>query len=486
MEHKWNQWNWQFILLFLLIAWTLLYQLDLQPMYLWDESRQANNALEMFESGNFAYPTYNGEPDFWNTKPHLLIAIQAVFFKILGPGLLALRLPSALAGIATVWLLFVFLKKYFSTQTGFLFVFIILTCGGFNTYHITRTGDYDALLLLFFALCITTFYKVIFIDNRKQKIAAFFIYLSLAILTKSLAAILWIPGFVMVYFVFYKERKTTILELIKYAWIPFIVVFGYYGYREWITPGYLQAVWDNEIAVRYFAPNEGHVSEWYYYLDVIVSQYFQWFWIGIPFVLLGMVFLPFQNKNKWFYFASFTLVFGILLSISKTRINWYLAPGVICLAMILAMGIGEILDKSMSIKRGKIFSIIVYTSIIFAGVVNWDKNWNTMEQWIDVDPQVVFKNTERTGKIKYTGIWLLGTYNPFELYYSKVLKKKNIQLRMTNTYKFGLGDTVIISHFDHIDSINLRQKTTQIHAPDKEFPVWVFRVDSLFGSNYRN
>src|SRR5690348_12772200 len=77
-----------------LSALMLLFGYDADPLAAWDESRNANNAIEMVTSGNWLVLHYGGLPDHWNTKPPLLIWLIAGLMKAGAPPLLALRLPS--------------------------------------------------------------------------------------------------------------------------------------------------------------------------------------------------------------------------------------------------------------------------------------------------------------------------------------------------------------------------------------------------------
>ncbi len=40
---------------------------------IWDEGRNATNALEMLKTGNPIVTYFNGQPDMWNVKPPLHI-----------------------------------------------------------------------------------------------------------------------------------------------------------------------------------------------------------------------------------------------------------------------------------------------------------------------------------------------------------------------------------------------------------------------------
>ena len=67
----------------LLALWAgvLVERYDAVPLQLWDESRNANNALELALSARglsgWRAPTFGGAPDHWNTKPPLLIWLMA-------------------------------------------------------------------------------------------------------------------------------------------------------------------------------------------------------------------------------------------------------------------------------------------------------------------------------------------------------------------------------------------------------------------------
>src|SRR5690606_35013342 len=88
-----------FIILLVIVYFPIFGHLDTFPVKWWDEARNATNAYEMYRTGNWIVATYDYTPDMWNTKPPLLIWIQVFFFKMLGPTVLAIRLPSAFAAL---------------------------------------------------------------------------------------------------------------------------------------------------------------------------------------------------------------------------------------------------------------------------------------------------------------------------------------------------------------------------------------------------
>jgi hypothetical protein len=72
--------------------------------------------------------------------------------------------------------------------------------------------------------------------------------------------------------------------------IPVTVCFVYYYSRELVNPGYLKAVFENELGGRYLNVIEEHkASFWYYYLNFIDFQLYPiWYLLLIPGFLIGM------------------------------------------------------------------------------------------------------------------------------------------------------------------------------------------------------
>ncbi len=98
-------------LLVLLAGLVLLLRNSTLPIQLWDESRNANNALEMSRNGHVIVTYFNGAPDHWNTKPPLLIWCMALLLRLGLPPLVAVRLPSIMAATATVLAVWTFWPK---------------------------------------------------------------------------------------------------------------------------------------------------------------------------------------------------------------------------------------------------------------------------------------------------------------------------------------------------------------------------------------
>ena len=126
-----------------LSAWVLLVGLGTLPIWVWDESRLANSAIEMAHSGLSLVPTYGGRPDHWSTKPPLAIWLMSMSIRAMGPSELAVRLPSALAGIATTMAVVAWTWHRLRRVAPAVAVALVLFSGsGYVDSHAARSGDY--------------------------------------------------------------------------------------------------------------------------------------------------------------------------------------------------------------------------------------------------------------------------------------------------------------------------------------------------------
>ncbi|WP_171971882.1 glycosyltransferase family 39 protein [Mangrovimonas sp. DI 80] len=316
------------MVLVLLIAIPLFWHLGKLPIILCDEARLAINAYEMVKDNNFIIPHYLGQPEMWNTKPPLLISIQSFFMKLLGANEFAFRLPSALAAFSTCVVLLTFFMKYFKDfWLGFIVILVLITSQGYVGIHASRTGDYDALLTLFTTTSGLLFF--VFCETRKHKyLYLFFTFITLAVLTKGIAGLLFAPAFV-IYSIFQKQFVPLLKNKHTYISILLFVstIASYYLIREFYNPGYLIAVLENELTGRYLKVNEyNEGSIIFYFKNFVVYRFSSWYAL-IPFgIIVGLTI----NNKKINRISLFSLlmvaVFITVISLSQTKLPWYDLP----------------------------------------------------------------------------------------------------------------------------------------------------------------
>lgn len=305
-------------------AFLVLFKLNVQPVNQWDESRLAFNALEMWHNGFSVVTTYGEEPDHWNTKPPLMIWLQTAAMHLTGPNEWGLRLPAALATLFTAWFLYGFLRKIrVPDPWPLLAAAVFLLTPGIMRYHVARTGDYDALLILWITLGSFTYFRALE-TNRQRLLLRVFLFFALAVWTKGIAGLLYGPALLL--FALISGKLLWLLKN-RYTWygagILLLMIAFIYGWREIADPGYIQAMLHEEVTGRYSEVVAGYGGGPFYYLETFMDyrQYSYWMLFFLP-----GVFLILRNPNtRTLGLFQLLLVFTTLgiLSVSSTKFNWY-------------------------------------------------------------------------------------------------------------------------------------------------------------------
>ncbi len=314
------------------IIFLQFYKLNELPVVQRDESRLAVNAAEMYQNGNFLVTTFENNPDLYNTKPPLMIWLQVISAYIFGMNEFSLRFPAALAGfICILYCAFIVFKRSSSYYTALFAALLLAFSDGFIQLHGSLTGDYDALLSLFVLLTVYHFHNFLF-KRSDTALLRFSIFFSMAILSKSAAALLVIP-LVFSSLVFKPDIKRFLKTALAclMSVIPFLI---YCLLRENAAEGYIDAVIQNDFWGRFSSPPEGHTSEWYYYIvNLFTYRYSILIWVLPPALICGLIY----GKKTFAYFSLILCVYLLFLSIAQTRIHWYDMPLLPIISIIIAL-----------------------------------------------------------------------------------------------------------------------------------------------------
>jgi 4-amino-4-deoxy-L-arabinose transferase-like glycosyltransferase len=190
------------------------------------------------------------------------------------PPLLAVRLPTMLAALATVGTVWAVCRYALHDRAAaVLGGLLLLSSAYFTNIHIARTGDYDVPLGLFTLLYVLTFWRSIEQEGEVhiRWFAIFAAALVLAVMVKGVSGTFGLAGL----FVFSLMRGRLITLLGKfYVWLlvllALLLCLGYYGSRELYDPGYMLAVWQGELGGRFFEVNNGHAAGPLHYIDILI------------------------------------------------------------------------------------------------------------------------------------------------------------------------------------------------------------------------
>ena len=312
-----------YLTLLLIVYFVFFQRLGSNHIRPWDESMYAVNAYEMLQNHNFFVPYYKGVPDFWNLKPPLQLWVQIFFIKIFGFNEIAVRLPSAIAMAILSFVLFFLAKKILDKKFAWCVFLVFVTSSGLTDVHMSRSGDADALLTLFIFLSALSYFK--FISGHQPKaILEFFLFLTLATITKSVASLLIIPG-IIVFTIWFKKFITVIYNPWFYigSLCFLIVCLSVVFIREAANPGYLNAVYECDIQ-RLGSVRRSSDEPFQYYFNNFYEKRFLWLWLFLPgFFLMKRHTLL---KPLAIYIALVTLSYFLIISFSITKLEWYDMP----------------------------------------------------------------------------------------------------------------------------------------------------------------
>lgn len=441
------------------------------PIRIWDESRLAISAVEMVLNKQFLITTFENSPDLWSTKPPLLIWIQALCIHFFGISELSVRLPSAIAAILTCVLLYIFSFKIFKNKLiGFISALVLVTTNGYVAIHGTRTADYDALLTLFTTCFAFLFFVAIEKLTPKFILMASF-SLGLAVLTKSIAGLMLLPG-AFIYVVL--NRKFEFLKSVYFYLGSFIflsMVLGYYISRENADSGYIEAVIKNELTGRYLHTIEGHDHSFWYYLELMYkSQYSYWIYL-IPLSFIKGL----KSKNEWFQKIStfnlcIVLSYFLVISIAKTKLEWYIIPIYPFLALQIAILFNNLIEyinqKKISIVFKRLFSCFIIIFLIIPYILIVAKIYKPTDDLKIKENKFLYdiaqcKNTPH----KYKNInFFIGGYAPQYLFYKYLLESKKIKVKFKDLDNLSKGDTVWVYQENILNQIKHKFPKTDIQS----------------------
>jgi len=445
---------WKYVLLLLLVSFPVFLFLGALPIRLWDESRLAINACEMLRNGKYLVPTFDGAPDMWNTKPPLMIWFQVLSMKIFGVNEWALRFPSALAALFTCAVLMLFSVRYVKNfWLGFIWVLVLVTSSGYIDLHAVRTGDYDALLTLFLTLGSFSFF--VFVENSKPKyLYLFFISMALAVLTKSAAALMILPG-LFIYTIIQKKLLFLLKNKHLYTGLSlFLVCVGaYYYLREIHNPGYIKAVLANEFGGRFFHSIEGHnKSFWFYFSSLFGNKFIVWVFFVPAGIFFGSRNKDVKIKKLTFFSSIMALTYLLFISSAQTKLPWYAVPLYPYLALFAGISIFHIfrlLKENQKLKYKAvpyIFLTVIfitpYTLIIGKLYQQKQLTWKKEDNGINYYLRDILQGKKQRNNftILYTDIFMHGKF-----YLDPLLESgKNILLKDTVNH-LETGEVVLFS-----------------------------------------
>lgn len=341
-------------LLLLLLLSGLLFFTGLGSMGLTDrdEGRNAEAGREMYASGDFITPTFNGELRV--AKPVFVYWLMTMSYHLFGVSEFAARAPSALFGVGLIVMHYLFLTRLRGPAVGLFGALMLLL--NIEILALGRMAITDSVLIFFTTMSLYGFWLGIHERGAgRHWIWTFYAGMALATLTKGpvgfavplITALLYLAA-TRQWQVFWKRGApiagTLLFLLLAGPWYAAMFLLhgdAYSSQAKVHTVG------------RFLAPMEGHGVGWWFYFPVLLLGFYPW----SAFLPAGL-YRAYQSWREWRlmrnrahesetllgsgeeleWFAGLWIVgVFIFFSLSSTRLPHYIGPLFPACALLAAL-----------------------------------------------------------------------------------------------------------------------------------------------------
>lgn len=231
-------------------------------------------------------------------------------------------------------------------------------------------------------------------------------------------------------------------------------------------PGYLQAVWENELGGRYLGNLEGNEQPFLYYFHMLVDRRYTMWFIFVPLGLFTLSFTKDRNIRRFGVFSTVVVItYYLAISMSRTKLMWYDLPMYPFLAVIVAVPIYSIFQKLREKVEENSNVLIRVASVIFLIMIFmapyrtvWKSAYSPREEvrgWETYSISTYLKRAV-AGRYRIGGYHhLYDGYDAHILFYHRILEKQGVELTINRPEILEVGDHVIV-HQDGMRSFMVK------------------------------
>ena len=336
---------------------------------LWDrdEPRFSRATVEMVESGNYLFPTFNGQlrPD----KPILIYWLMSIPVRLFGPSELACRMvaPAAtlVAALLTMWI-----TRRMAGQKAALTAGLVLMLSPLMVVSGTAATT-DALLLACITGAICSFLLSWLNGFRVWHSLLMLAALSGALLTKGPVG-LAVPLLVITAMLVF-VRGGALRPLPYIGWLLFAIIGATLLFLSWGLPAnaatngeFLRLGIGKHVVGRSLTAMESHggksIAFYFYYLPVLILTFFPWI------LYLPRLFAPAPVSHRRLLLCWAIPVIA-LMSLVATKLPHYILPAWPALAAATALGIQQSCrnrntgNRTLAARAGLALFLIVGTTL---------------------------------------------------------------------------------------------------------------------------
>ena len=351
-------------LVFLVTVWFIffingLFSLPLMPP---DEPKYAYASFRMLKTGDFITPYFNCHPRF--DKPPLIYWLIAISYKIFGISDWAARIPSVLATLGLIFIIWRFVEREIGSRAATLSVIVFSTV--IHVWVMGRAVAPEMVLVFFETLAILLFYRGIEYNNRKAIYGAY-ISMSFAFITKGPVGVIMVLGAVFPYFLLKKGIKETVRSMWSITGIILFLLIGLpwyvamilrHGYR------YFYEFFLYHNIYRFTGQARQHPFGFYYYLPIFAGAFYLWWPYSVSAIrdLREVI----KKRNVEFFLFLWVLFVLLFFTISVNKLHNYILISYPAASVLLASAIMRTGSESGTRTTRYIFiaSLVIEASLV--------------------------------------------------------------------------------------------------------------------------
>ena len=359
---------WLFSVLWLSLVSSIAFFSELGSIGLLDKTEPmfAEAARQMVVTGDWITPYWNQEVRF--DKPPLTYWLIGLSYKVFGINEWGARIPSALAAILVIILVFYTLKNFgdislrkglSSSKKSWFSAYIGSGIIALNPFWIAwgRTSVSDIFLASSISLALFSFFLG-YVQSRKTSLTylglsakewwylGYWIFMSLGVLAKGPVALV-LPGIIVFVFLIYVNQLIPVIKEIP--WISGLLSFSIIS-TPWfalvtMTHGreYINTFFGLHNVQRFTNVVSRHPGAWYYYLIVVLIGLLPWS-VYFPLALTELEFWKrskLMNSSRSSHLGIFALcwfcIIFLFFSVSATKLVSYILPSIPALTIVVTL-----------------------------------------------------------------------------------------------------------------------------------------------------
>ncbi|KFC61910.1 glycosyltransferase family 39 protein (plasmid) [Massilia varians] len=306
-----------------------------------DEPRFAQVAREMVESGQWLFPTRGGE--FYPDKPPVFMWLIALFYQLTGQLKIAFLLPSALAGLGTLWLVFDLGRRLWGENVARSAVLVLAFTPQFLLQ--AKAAQIDAVACFWITLGCYGLVRHFLLGPAWGWYAASWVAMALGIVTKGVG---FLPALMLIPLAIWRRPVTASGQQVwcmRTWWGPTLMLgtLALWLVPMWVAVERIQSpellAYRDNILLRQTAERYAnawhHIKPWHYYLSTALPS--MWFPLVVLFLLqIRSIRKLWPSSVALRVLLSWVALVLLFFSISPGKREVYILPALPMSALALA------------------------------------------------------------------------------------------------------------------------------------------------------